>query len=148
MNIGKVASKPQKGYCFIEDLEGGDKAFLHVSKTVEHSLDDYHRGSYIEFDPQPGPKGVEAHDARLLSEDELVERGISHDEEVPEAAETVAEDVEGLAPGPLNEKHFLFANADGNPRAPGTTRAGRRTARNWWDPSSISLRTGLGTTAS
>ncbi len=72
VHIGRVVRDPQRGYCFVENTVGGEKAFLHVSKTVEHSLDDYHRGSYVEFDPQSGQKGVEAHNARLLSKDEFI----------------------------------------------------------------------------
>lgn len=115
VHIGRVVRDPKRGYCFIEDTEGGEKAFLHVSKTVEHSLDNYHRGSYVEFDPQPGPKGIEAHNARLLSGDELAERGISNDAESSAQEQTVAEDVDGLASGPMNDKHFLFANAEDYP---------------------------------
>lgn len=105
-HIGRVVRAPQKGYCFIEDVEGGDTAFLHISRTVEGSLDNYRRGSYVEFDPQPGAKGVEAHNARVLTPDEVRELGLAVLPDGSEQEKTLAEDVDGIATGPVNENLF------------------------------------------
>ena len=57
----------QKGYGFITPDEGADDLFVHHSNILGEGFRTLKDGQRVEFDPQPGRKGLEAKEVRPTS---------------------------------------------------------------------------------
>ena len=57
---------PQKGYGFLRPDEGNKDVFVHVSALSKSGLSDLQEGQKVEFDIEPGKKGEQAMNIRIV----------------------------------------------------------------------------------
>jgi len=66
---GRVKRLMDRGYGFIEDLDG-ESFFFHKSDLKDISFDELKEGDVVSFDPEEGEKGKKATSVQRIKEEE------------------------------------------------------------------------------
>jgi cold shock protein len=73
----------EKGYGFITPADGGDDVFVHFSKIEGSGFKSLDEGAKVQFETEPGQKGLQATNVTVL--------GSTSEEEASSAADPVAD---------------------------------------------------------